>query len=396
MKMKNPNITKKTREKINHWSNKNNDFIDSINELNRFDMENLLKEGYPNSLNELLSEEEHEDVGDQDFEDLSDKFDEDMSIAFGTFYEKSNNQEILEVLASHLMFQKNDLALDFRKKYFAYTENQDIALTRAKSLFNESSNLIKEKNTWLKESLIEEKNNWLKGALYNSSNKFFDDFYNLYLKQKIREDELYSYLNALKGEVLFSKKYYNLDSWVKHYKNFFPQFVKFKLSRQNGYKIDFVGDVVFDLIKYPLEQFEKQKNITLIKPILDFLVEDFSAISGISKLEYIMVYLCYEKYKEKKFMLDQHAKEVTNNVNTIGASKSYRKLFVQHGLDSISLKLDKYIEKSIKENDPKETLALFKAIELPKEKYQVLDSYVSLALKLPDNIENLNKKLQKI
>jgi hypothetical protein len=378
--MKNTNIPKDIREKIDHWTKKNNDFIDSLNDLNKYEIEILLKEGYPHILDGLLSEEEHNIVGTQEFENLCDKFDDDMVSTFNSFYEKPNNEEILEILADFFIYQKSDLALDFRKKYFTYIKNNDIALVRAKSLFEENNDFI------------EEKNNWLKGVLYNDSNEIFDGFYGLYLKQPINEDELFSSLNALRGAVLSEVKYYNLDSWVKHYKNFFPKFAELKLSRLNGSNGDFIADVVFDLIKYPIEQYEKEKNINLVKPILDFLIEDYSLISGISKLNYLMVYLYYEKYKEKTFAIEKHSEDKKSTIPI----KSYRKLFIQHSLDSVSLKLDNYIDKSIKDNNPIETLDFFKAIDLPKEKYQVLDSYVSLALKLPNNIDILNKKTQKI
>jgi hypothetical protein len=360
-------LPKPIQNKLDLWQSKNEEFKVALAENNLVKVESLLEEGCPFYLNETLSEEEIAQIGDSNYDNLTDSFYLNFSQAIEAIYLKEDKEELFELLAEYLMYQTNEIAFTFRKNYFGYTKNYVNALHYAETLFNSFGFLKSQRNSWLL------------GALYNENGDFFDKFYDIYQDaQKHDPDSTYLKLDSLKGHINELGKYYNVESWKKHFSYHFPLVFEKHLNENNSDDVDSYSVLILELIKYPLEEYESGSfiNKQKVKPIIDFLLEDFSSESEIQKLEYFLVAIMYEKEKEIIHQLESIG---SNGVKKL---RPMRRLFgnlsLNHALERNTNKLNYYIQESINKNDAQECLDIFNLINLPKDRYSVLENYVDV------------------
>jgi len=354
------------KRKLEIWQSQNEEFKKSLEEGDSDKVQFLLEAGCPIYLHELLSDEEISKIGDSYYDNLTDNFYHTFSDVIEMSYLREDREHILELLAQYLMFQTNEIAFRFRYNYFSHTKNYTTALGYAETLFT-SLGFLKNQS-----------NSWLKGAMFNDSNEFFDSFYSIYQEHQDYDAEYFNKLDAFKGAISKAGKYYNLESWKKHFNNHFPLVLDKRINDLNCEFIDVYSLLILEMINYPLDEYENGsfKNKQRVKPIIDFLVNDFASESEINKLDYMLVAILYEKEKETLWQLEK------NSSNTLGSRRPMRRLFSNLSLNSTlkrnTSKLDYYIEQCIGQNDAKDCLDIFKLLELPSNRYAILENYVDI------------------
>lgn len=386
-------LPKAIKTKIDLWQIKNQEFKDAIAEGDSVKLVALLEDGYPSYLHECLSEKEQQQLGDDNYEDLTDDCYRESSESIENLFlstEIKDKDYIIELLANYFMFQKNEHAFRFRRNYFCYTKNHTDALKYAETLITSFGFLKTERSSWLL------------GALYNESEDFFDSFYELYKEayEPTGSNEIFT----LTGKILDGGKYYNINSWIKHFDFHLPSLIQKRYRVDQDNDIDVYSIVILDLIKYPLDVYENgsEVNKLKVKPIIDFLLEEHSStsITCSDKLEYMMVNLYFEKERELIWEISRQATTSANVFNPRrirGVRRNFKSLFLESALEANTKDLDKYLKKSIAQNDAMECLYVFQNIGLPKEKYEVLTQYVSLTKDTHiSQEEKLIKKVSKI
>lgn len=384
--MKYKSIPTAILEKINIWQSKNEAFKQALVDNNANVVQSLLEDGYPFYLQNILTDDEISQIGDVYYDDLTDDFYNNLSESIEAVYLSQDKIDLFELLANYLMYQNHDISFRFRRNYFCYTQNYENGLEYAEKLMNEFGFLKAERSSWLL------------GALYNENNQFFDSFYELYKKN---EDA--GGLFALKGKILKDGKYYNVESWKKHYKYYFPTLVEKKFRANEENDINVFSVIILDLIKYPLEQYENgtKENKLKVKPIIDFLQEDFSSISitDLPNLEYMMISILFEKERELLWELGLKDKKSANTVNlrTGVVSGNLKNLYLDSALKRNTEKLNHYILKSISQNNPVQCFDAFVKIGLPKDRYKVLEQYVEISqISKSQHCFVKNKKINKV
>jgi hypothetical protein len=387
--MKYPSIPKAIRLKIDLWQDKNEKFKQALVDNNSTTVESLLEEGFPFYIHQLLTEDEIRQIGDADYDDLTDDFYKDLSDSFEKIYLQEEKRSLFELLATYLLFQRHEISYKFRQNYFRYTKNYDDGLKYAEILINTFG------------FLKDERSSWLLGALYNENDEFFDKFYQLY--KDAGDCEEGNNISTLTGKIRDDGKYYNINSWKKHYENYFPVLVEKRFRANEDNDIDVYSVVILDLIRYPLQEYENgiQDKKLKVKPIIDFLLEDFSSFSIIDlpNLEYMMVYILFEKERELLWELSLEDKKSVTRVSrrTGRVSRQFKSLSLDSALKRNTEKLNYYINKSISENNSEECLDVFTEIGLPKDRYKVLDQYVELSKATSSPIDlQRTKKVNKI
>lgn len=379
-------LPKPIQNKLDLWQSKNEDFKLALAENNLVKAKSLLEEGCPFYFNEMLTEEEISAIGDSNYDNLTDSFYINFSEAIESIYIQENKAELLELLAEYLMYQTNEIAFTFRKNYFGYTKNYVNALHYAENLFNSMGFLKGQRNSWLL------------GALYNEDVNFFDKFYDIYLDAQYQDpDTAYLKLDSLKGQINKLGKYYNIESWKKHFSYHFPLVFEKHLNENKNDDVDSYSVLILELIRYPLDEYETGSisNKEKVKPIIDFLLDNFASDSEFKKLEYMLVEIMYEKEKELKWQLENVAN------NAVKKSRPMRRVFsnlsLGHALNRNTDKLDYYIKEAINKNDAQECLEIFNIINLPKNRYAILENYVDVCQSTSVNDSNIySKKISKI
>lgn len=374
------------QKKLDLWESQNEEFKIALAKNNLAKVKSLLEEGCPFYLNEILTEEEIAQIGDSNYDDLTDSFYLNFSQAIETIYLKEGKEELFELLAQYLMYQTNEIAFTFRKNYFSYTKDYVNALNYAETLFNSLGFLKAQRNSWLL------------GALYNQSGDFFDKFYEIYQEAQSHDpDSSYLKLDSLKGHISELGKYYNIESWKKHFLYHFPLIFEKHLNENRNDDVDSYSVLILELIRYPLEEYESGSliNKAKVKPIIDFLLDNFSSESEIKKLEYFLVAIMYEKEKELIYQLENISG------NNSKQSRSMRRIFgnlsLNRALERNTEKLHYYIQESINKNDAKECLDIFNLIRLPKDRYSILKNYVDICQSTSINDGSITgKKVSKI
>jgi hypothetical protein len=377
-------IPKPIQEKLDLWQSQNENFKKALAENDFARVQLLLEEGCPFYLHQVLTEEEMAIIGDANYDDLTDSFYVDFSEAIESIYLQKDKEDLFELLASYLMYQTNEIAFTFRKNYFAYTKNYTNALHYAETLFNSFGFLKSHRSSWLL------------GALYNNNNDFFDKFYEMYQYSHQHDpDPEYLKLDSLKGHIKLGK-YYNVESWKKHFSYHFPVVFEKHLNNNNNDDVDSYSVLILELIKYPLEEYETGSipNKEKVKPIIDFLLDNFASESEIKKMEYILVAIMYEKEKELLWQIETAG---TKSNNKRPMRRIFSNLSLNNALKRNTDKLDYYIQESINKNDAQECLEVFDMINLPKERYTILENYVDIYQSTSINSDKyFNKKVNKI
>lgn len=378
------NLTKQIQDKLDLWKSKNQEFEASLFQNDLDKVEFLLEEGCPIYLNEILSEDEVAQIGDSAYDDLIDDFYINFSESIEAIYLQEGKENLFELLAQYLIYQTHQIAFSFRRNYFAYTKNYSIALNYAENLFN-SFGFLKS-----------QRNNWLLGALYNTNDDFFDKFYEIYRNNQSNDpDTEYLKLDTFKCQINRLGKYYNINSWKKHYSYHFPLLFEKHLNENQNENVDSYSILILEMIKYPLSEYESESliNREKVKPIIDFILDDFASESEIKKLDYMLVGIMYEKEKELLAQLENFS---NNKTSKRGMRKLFRNLSLNNALKQNTSKIEYYITECINKNDAQECLSIFQMIGLPKDKYPILESYVEIYKSTLENTVNTNKKLSKI
>jgi len=376
-------IQKELKTKLDNWNSKNTEFQNALFSYQKEKLIKMLEEGYPFDISLYFNEEEKILLGNI-YDDLTDQFYSNFYKNFNFIFQQNFKPDLCDLFAEYWIYHQNGVFTGFRKLYFSYTKNYKKALEYAEQLFNNFDSLSSEKSVWLQ------------GILYNENNNFYDKFYEMY--NNLREDKKNINIFPLTGRILDDGKYYNIDSWIKFYNENFQRFVYWKLKDNKNNDIDLYSLIIFDLIKYPLEIYENGQNNEKekVKPILDFLTQDYSDnffYFKTDKLEYILIAIYYEKIKELQSEINlflNYQKDIKNR------KKDKNKIFKTSLTFSIIKDnekiLKKYIKKTIESNEPEECLKVFTAIELPKKYYEIIERYVLLKNKINiNNIENTDK-----
>jgi len=363
-------LTEKVQLKIEKWKENNLIFFSFLASMDLIGVKNSLEKDFHKSIGSILSEDEIVSAGQGFIEDLEDEYRAIQNEHFKNIYKKCDS-EFLEEIAPFLIYSETELGYVFRKNYFAYTKNYEVALNYADILLN---SLLFLKN---------QRHYWLMGALYNENSDFFNDFLKIYLEKSTND---YSLL-VLTGKILDSGLYYNIKSWESYYYDCFDSFYDDKLvSYMLDDETDIFHNIFYELIKYPISDLNNEDK-QIVSPIIDILLSDYESLTGINKLEYMMVSLAYKK--EEQLKKEEEKREYRSS------TRYFSKLRKDTKLINIDIKLREYILKSINLNKNQECIDVFRIIGIPIDRYEEFNNYMILQNEVDINLPQ-KKKINKI